>query len=335
MRSWCLNGKSLYVVKKGADDLGKSVNIDKEKKKNKFFGIDDYHTIRAGYLVATEEECAVFFSPLKDFKVYIEGNCIKNTRDMNSHFYDYKYWTIRDKNGNIISPEQKEELRAEILVHQKKDIEINWNHKYENHWNSIRDTILKSLENKTTAETTLAINREMLIRFFVSLKWRSLPYPREISKITDFFYASYKNIPIADSERLLPFLKTAYDESMHNHILSLFRKYLNETGAIWDEAGIYIDNGTVELLIAPGDSEFISSDNPVCSFTNSEGRLEFIFPLTPNVLCAIRLGGITDKYFINRLTKNDVTCYNNHLKNNCYQVYFMRIQNREIYFGKE
>ncbi|MFC5651388.1 DUF4238 domain-containing protein [Paenibacillus solisilvae] len=329
MKPWYHKENFLYVVKKGVDDLGTAVNT-----KKKFAGIDDYHTIRAGYLVATEEECAVFFSPLKDFKVYIEGDCIEDNKFMNAHFNDYKNWTIRYKNGNIVSPELKEELRAKILGHQKKDIEVNWNLKYEKYWHSIRDTILKTLENNTTAETIPAINREMLIRFFVSLKWRSLPYPRVILEITDEIYASCKNIPIPNSERLLPFLETAYDELMHNHILSLFRKYLNETGAIWNEARFYIDNSTIELLIAPSDSEFISSDNSVCSFfTNPEGRTEFIFPLTPNVLCAIRKG-LTDKYLINRLTKNGVTWYNNHLKINCYQGYFLRRQNREIYFGK-
>ncbi|NQX71710.1 DUF4238 domain-containing protein [Paenibacillus alba] len=75
------------------------------------------------------------------------------------------------------------------------------------------------------------------------------------------------------------------------------------------------------FLKAPANGEFITSDNPVCRFTNSEGKIEYIFPIDPQIACSVVSGSHKNHYVVKDLTKDELIEYNNRLKDNCNEGY--------------
>ncbi|WP_066229031.1 DUF4238 domain-containing protein [Metabacillus fastidiosus] len=333
MRAW-KHGKSssIYVVDKGANGLGSS------KKTKKFAGIDNYHTIRAGSPISTEDDCKKFFHPLNGYIVKIDGKVVNNVLDMNNQFYEFDKWTIIDNKGSIVSKSGKDALKKAILSIHVKDIEVDWARKYENDWNSINAAISNEVFVHPNSQSIAAIKRDELIKFMVSLEWRTIPYHPELLKIIDVLFGEkiwgvdFKLINIPEDERLFPFLETMYDEYAHSYILNNHRKFLAGNGPIMDEALDIINNLVVVLLLAPSNGEFITSDNPVCRFTNKQGDLEYIFPINPKIACKVTRGGTQTHYPLKRLTKSELIIFNNELKDNCYKGYILRDQNLSLYF---
>ncbi|MEB2589402.1 DUF4238 domain-containing protein [Bacillus cereus] len=339
MRAWKHRKSSVYVVDKGKNDLGQSRNT------GKFGGIKHYHSIRAGSLVYSEQDCQDFFQPLEKYTIEIDGEVVNNQLDMNKMFFEFDKWNIRDSSGNIVSEQIKKSLKSSILSIIKKDIEVGWDRKYENYWNSINQDITNGifLNANSISQNHLmkAIKRDELIKFMVSLEWRTKPYHPELQKAldntlrNDFLGIDFKLIQIPEGERLYPFLETLYDEYAHSYILKLYREFLAGKGIIMDEAKKFIDESSIVFYIAPKDGEFITSDNPVCRFTNLEGKIEYIFPLNPKVACAVLKGTQKEHYVLSYLSKDKLVYYNKKLKDNCNKGYIIREQNRELYFGDE
>ncbi|PKQ89375.1 hypothetical protein CXK86_20200 [Paenibacillus sp. BGI2013] len=334
MKSWKHGNSSIYVVKKGINDLGE------EKNTKRFAGIDDYHTIRAGSLSGNEEDFKSFFEPLKEYVVKLDGNILKDPIDMNLNFYRFNEWSISDLKGNVVSDEVKRSLRSTILSKTRKDIEVNWSQQYENDWNKTHDTIANAVSSKDT-HLLNAIKRDDLIKFMVSIEWRSKPYhpvlqnALDVALRGDLLGIDFKSIKIPEEERLFPFLETVYDEYAHSYILKLYRQFLNGEGLIMAEVEKFVNESTLVFLRAPANGEFITSDNPVCRFINSEGKIEYIFPLDSHIACAVVRGDHKKHYVVRDLTKDELVDYNNRLKDNCNEGYILRVQDREMYFGDE
>ncbi|MDK8189207.1 DUF4238 domain-containing protein [Paenibacillus sp. UMB7766-LJ446] len=190
-------------------------------------------------------------------------------------------------------------MKDEILSIHIRDIEGDWNTEYENYWNSIVTDISKEVYKNPTAQKLTAIRCDDLIKFMVSLEWRTKPYHPVLSKILDAFCENvfdFKSIHIPEEERLYPFLETWYDEMAHSYILKLFRDFLDGKGSIMLEAKKIINELCTELFLAPDGFEFITSDNPVCRFTNDDGATEYVFPLTPKIACRISKGDNQSDY---------------------------------------
>ncbi|MBV6682346.1 DUF4238 domain-containing protein [Bacillus sp. JRC01] len=329
MRAWKHGNSSVYIVKKGEVGTGESINT-----KN-FAGIDHYHSLRAGAAYRTEDDCNLFFEPLKEYSVKIKNQIEKNTLILNKEFYDFNNWDIYD-NGKLIDQEKKNLLKKDILNMHVRDIEENWSRKYENYWNSINQSIIDliSSSDKNTICVS-ATKREELIKFMVSLEWRTKPYHPALLEVFDFVMNKvfdFKSIDIPEDERLYPFLETAYDEMAHSIVLKLYRDFLNGKGHIMNEANKFINNKTLVLLLAPPNKEFLTSDNPVCRFVNQNGILEYIFPINPKVACSVVNGNIQQAYQLRNLTTKEITFYNTKLKDNCYESYILREQNLSLYF---
>lgn len=329
MREWKHGKSSVYLVDKGTKNFGV------EKSTKRFGGIDHYHSLRAGSPFRTEEDCKRFFKPLEDYIVEIDHIVINSTLEMNNRFYEFDIWVISHTNGGLVSETEKKALKNKIQSIHVRDIEVGWNLKYENYWNSIVTDISKEVYENSTAQKITAIRRDDLIKFMVSLEWRTKPYHPRLSEALDFFCNNifdFKSIHIPENERLYPFLETAYDEMAHSYILKLFREFLNEGGPIKIEAKTIIDELCTELFLAPAGFEFLTSDNPVCRFTNCEGTTEYIFPLTPKIACRVSRGDNQSDYFLKEISKEELFYYNNKLKDNCYKAYILREQNLALYF---
>lgn len=334
MKSWKHGKSSIYVVKKGIDDLGG------EKNTKGFAGINDYHTIRVGSLSGNEEDYKSFFELLEGYMVELDGNNLKDPIDMNLNFYRFNEWSICDLKGDVVSDEVKRSLRKTILSITRKDIEVNWSQQYENDWNRTHDAIASAVSS-TDNHLLNAVKRDDLIKFMVSIEWRSKPYhpvlqdALDVALRGDLLGIDFRSIEIPEEERLLPFLETVYDEYAHSYILKLYRQFLNGEGAIMAEIEKFVNESTLVFLKAPPNGEFITSDNPVCRFLNSEGKIEYIFPVDPYIACAVVRGKHKNHFIVRDLTKDELVDYNNRLKDNCNEGYILRVQDREIYFGYE
>jgi hypothetical protein len=322
----------VYSVDKGVTDVGSSV------KTKDIGGIEDYHSIRVDSLIATNDDCVKFFEPLKNYQVLIENKIETDLMKLNQNFYEYDSWIIQDDKGNIVSETQKNTLKKDILSIHVKYIEVEWSHQYENYWNSTKDAIIAEIDKHPNQQKIPSVKREELTKFMVSMDWRTLPYPTRMQELMDFFLgqkflgADLKQELIPEDDRLYPFLKTVYDEFSHSYLLKQFKKFLQGNGPIMNEAINIINNMGIILLLAPQNGEFITSDNPVCWFTNSNGDKEYIFPITPNVACSLKKGISQTEYIVQQLTKNELISINNKLKNNCHEFYILREQNLSLYY---
>lgn len=335
MRAWKhgVSRKSkVYTVDKGANGVGSSV-------KTKDIGaIEDYHSIRVGSVIVTNDDCVEFFKPLSNYQVLIDNMIETDLKMLSENFYDYDNWIIQNDKGQIVSENQKNTLKKEILSIHVKYIEDEWSRQYENYWNSTKDTIVSEIDSNPNKQRIHAVKREDLIKFMVSMNWRTLPYPPKLQDILDSFFdpkiwgVDPKQVFIPEDERQYPFLKTFYEELSHSYLLKLFREFLDKKGHMMDQATKIIDDMGIELLLAPQNGEFITSDNPVCWFTNSNGDKEYIFPITPSVACSLKKGISKKEYIVQQLTKKELISINNELKNNCHEFYILREQNLSLYF---
>lgn len=319
----------VYIVDKQINGMPKS------KSTKKFAGIDDYHTIKAGFVIAEEKECELFFRPLAKYNIFYSKNNVSNPKELNNIFRFFEDWIIKD-GDRIISEEEKADLKSQISQIHVKTIEIEWNDKYEIDWDQIRKSIVDNLPEDVSVDSIPAIAREKFIRFMVSLEWRGSsfhPLVQDILNVLPQFRDLLEPVIIPEEDRLFPFLKTMYDELLHNYRLKAYKAFLQEKGNIWLETELYINQGHIRFMIAPEDAEFLTSDNPVCRVTDVEGRIHYLFPVTPKILCTVRINGPLDTYSISHITKDEVIRYNHELKANADKVYFMKEQDLQLYFG--
>lgn len=338
MRSWKHGKSSVYFVKQGEHELGESKNT------KVIGGINNYHSIQAGSLNATEQEYDIFFKIILDcYIVKIKDKELTNSEEMNNFFYDFDNWVIIDKLGNEISSIEKNSIKIEITSNYDKTIEEKWNVQYESNWNTIKDNIIKAISDNANSTIISGIMRNDLIEFMVSMEWRTKPYHPAFQNAWSIIkenlignLLAYVQIP--EKNQPFPFITTAEEEFKHYYFLNQFKKFFKGEGNIMEEVNMIVNDAYVELLIAPEDGEFLTSDNPVCRFTNQDSKLEYVFPICPKIACRIIKGkdsNLKDKYLISHISKVTLSEYNNELKNNCYNGYILRVPDRSLYFSEE
>lgn len=332
MRGWKHKKSSVFIVQKGMDDLGES------KSTEDIGGKDYYYSFRAGSLGLTGTESKRIFEPLKDYIVKINDKTIRDPLIMNKEFIEFNNWTIFHSDGQPLSNQEKQDLRARITSNHLTDIENKWDKKFEKQWNHIVELISKNVVDNPNTIFIKGIKRKELIRFMVSLEWRTKPYHPILQESIDLLLNMFgidselKSIKYEEDERVYPFLETAYDEQVHALLLSTYRQFLKDGGFMMDEVNSFIKNFTTVLLIAPDNKEFITSDNPVCRYYNMEGKIEYIFPITPKLACKLEKGGAQTEYLLRKPKASEIVDINHHLKDNCHKFYILREQNRSLYF---
>ncbi|MGM2306302.1 DUF4238 domain-containing protein [Bacillus cereus group sp. BceL078] len=344
MRAWKHGDSSIYVVKSGENNLGK------ETKTSTFGGISNYHSIKAGSLFASPSDCNDFFKPLQNYNLLINGKKMKDPISLNMNFLQFDDWIIKDLNGVEVTKKVKNSLKQSIRSIIKKDIEIGWNEKYENHWNTIIEKINSEIMEKLEDENVVLPYwmkltktgeeiREELIKFMISIEWRTKRYHPELQKMFDQSLRrknfDFKSIAIPKEERIYPFLNTIYDEYAHGIMLKYYREFLEEKVPIMEEVQEFIKGSGFVFNLAPNDGEFITSDNPVCRFINDNGNVEYFFPLNPKVACTVFPKGHKDSFLIYPFDKDELVKFNNIVKESSKEGYIIQKQNRELYFGKE
>ncbi|PDZ86111.1 hypothetical protein COO00_18880 [Bacillus toyonensis] len=335
LKGWKYKDSSVYYIEKN------DVNIKDNwsRKTRRLAGINNFFSRRAGALFRTEKDCVKFFEPLKDFKVEYKGQILNNPLDLNDNFSFYDSWIIYDFKSQIVSKSEKEKLKFEIDNIHVRDIEVGWDRLYENNWPNVRNDIMSAISSNPGAIKVPSVRREELIKFMVSLEWRSKPTHPLLEATYEPIASSdllkdCLNVSIPEIKRMYPFLDTEKEFVLHNILLKWYHKFLNDSGKIYDEAQMIIKQMNIELLIVEKGSEFITSDNPVCRFLNSNNDLEYIFPITPEIACAVRKANPYDgnHYFVRNLSKDEVFKYNQKLKDNCYKGYILHQSSLTYYF---
>jgi len=335
MRAWKHIGSSVYYILK--DDSNIKDNWNRNTKS--LAGVDNFFSRRAGALFKSERDCNQYFEPLKDYTVEFKQKLLDAPLKLNQYYRDFDEWVIYDSNSNIVSEDKRIELKKSIDDIHIRDIEVGWARLYEDKWPSLRDDILNSISSNQGASKIPSIRREELVNFMVSMEWRTKPTHPELLKIYEELvgmdlFEVFINEAIPENERMYPFIDTEKENILHNILLSTYHNFLNKSGSMHEESERIIHYMNIELLIAEKNSQFVTSDNPVCRFTNSDNQVEYIFPISPEVACTVRKGNPYDEnhFLVSHLDKLKVFEYNQKLKENCYKGYILREPDLSYYF---
>lgn len=340
LKGWQHKDSIVYYIDKKENKIDFTIK-NYSKNTRKIIRIDNFYSRRVGALFQSRLDCDKYFAPLKlhGYTVKIDGKEIIDSIELNNIFYEYDKWEIYDVHENLISIDDKESLKDEIKSVHIRDLEEAWNQNFENSWPFVRNDILTEINKNSGADKIQSIRREDLVGFMVSIKWRtesaSQIFEDDFNKIVQLMgLEELLNNPISDEDKMYPFITTYKQEQQHNYLLSKFHDLFNKKGPIYKEIQNICNNANLELLIPEAGYEFITSDNPVCIFQNNKKETEYIFPITPELACAVRKGNPVDKdhYFLTTLNKDEVFTYNEQIKNDCNKGYILQQSSLNPYF---
>lgn len=287
-----------------------------ERNKEKIAGITDFHSITAGMPICTQSDTDKIFACLQPYCVEYEGSKISDTLQMNKVYFDFDNWVITRPDGSLVG---KKQIRSEIGKVKIKDIEANWAEKYENKWAAevakIEDCILNC-----PTDHVAEFDREYLMRFLVALDWRGFSSNAQFEAALKWLCNNIipiNTVHIPEGERVLHNLQTAEEEMRHYLLLSYYRKYLDDSGVIYQQAIAYLAHTSFHFLVADGTKRFITSDSP--SFVHNLGRqgLVGLMPITPRILMVQGKNSDQDGYYyISHLSDEKVAEYNEAIRKN-------------------
>ncbi|UOK56163.1 DUF4238 domain-containing protein [Bacillus sp. OVS6] len=214
---------------------------------------------------------------------------------------------------------------------------------FENAWPSTRDAILQAVQTNPGLDKINSVKREELVRFMVATEWRTFPpHPlllSEFDRLTNILGKDFINIlneQLEEEEKYLSVINTNGEHFLHDLSLKYFLKYFKNTGPIYNEFLYIFNNMDIELLVPEAGCEFITSDNPVRTFTNKYNEVEYIFPICPTLACAVRKNNKNQdysKYVVTAYSKENTINFNNHVKHTSYKGYVVKQPNLTPYFG--
>lgn len=285
-----------------------------ERNKEKIAGITDFHSIEAGMPLCTEDDADIIFSPVLPYTVEYKSNILQSSLDMNKYYYDFDNWVIKRVNGSIVS---KKSIKREIEKIKIKDIEANWSTKYENNWNSVVAKIEAAVLLAPNGSVP-TIEKEYLMKFFTALDWRGFRTNQHFEEMYRALTCGlFVDLEIPEDKRILPSLKTAADEMRHYLLLQYYRKYLNNTGVIFEDAMANLHHTNFHFLIADGPTKFITSDSPAFIHRRDDKKFVDLLPITPRILMTkgkcIEDDGL---YYVTHITDEAVKRYNDAIRSN-------------------
>lgn len=343
LKGWATNGTSVVYIEKEEKNID-FTSKDYGRNTENLGRIKHFYSRRAGALFRNKEDCDKYFEPIKKYSytVKIEGKVVKDTIVLNDNFYAFnERWDIYDKNNILISKKRKDSLRKEILAIHNSSLEKGWSVLLEDGWPTVRQQISSAVNKETKKDIIPAVKRRELINFMVSMDWRTMPAPdsllTEYDKLVQMMgIQDFLENRIDEEDKMYPFINTYSEEQLHNYLLMQYDNFFKNAGPIFNQADYMYNNMVIELLISPNGYEFITSDKPVCMYTNKQGDTEYIFPIAPNLACAVRRGGsfkdIVNYYALTRLDKDQLYEYNEAIKNNCNKGYILSQKTLKPYF---
>ena len=302
MSAWA-NGSGTLKV-----EFKNNPGVITERNKERIAGITDFHSIRAGMPLCTEDDAKTIFSSVLGYTVECNGEKLAGPLDLNKHYYEFDKWIITRLDGSVVSKRQIKHTIDQVKI---RDIEANWSTKYENSWNQEVKKIESSVLHAPNGSLK-AFDREYLMRFYTALDWRGFSSNREFEDLYQKLTGGVLDqVEIPESERILPSLSTASDEIRHCLLLQYYRKYLDDTGVIFEDANANLAHTNFHFLVSDGSAKFNTCDSPVFIHTRKDGQLVGLLPITPRIMMA--KGRCTDEnelFYITHITDAAVEQYN-------------------------
>lgn len=310
MSAWA-KGKGTLKV----EFLDRSGSICERNKEN-IAGINDYHSIKAGMPICTQEDTEQIFAALRPYQVEYDSKIITDTLEMNRYFYDFENWRITRADG---SPVRKREILNEIQKVKIKDIEVNWSQKYENKWATQVSAIEQQILN-TTSNMIPAFDREYIMKFYTALDWRGFSSNSQFEDVVTMLcddILSLGELDIPKECRVLPALTTAKEEMRHYVLLKYYRQFLNDTGVIYEDAMARLKYTSFHFLVSDGPAFFITSDTPAFVHKRDDNSLVGLLPITPRILLT-QGRNVTkeDVFYISHISQEHVQQYNAIIREN-------------------
>ncbi len=292
-------------------------NKEECRNKEKFFGVNHYHSIVAGMPICTEDDAKTIFNGLKDYNITYQGKIITDPLKLNQIYYDFENWEITRKSDGSIAA--KKPIKKDIDGKKIRDIETTWSTKYENCWPAVREEIIKRVLQSGNGNIP-EFQKNFLMRFYTSMDWRGFASDQLFSQTYDALCKdalAFDEIDIPTDERELPFFETVYDYFRHCLLLKYFRRFLNEDGPMYYHACQNLKYTSFHFLIADGPTYFITSDNPSFWCNREDGLRVGLMPIEPRILMA--QGKSTDQdpvYSVTHITEAAVKKYNSWIEEN-------------------
>ena len=316
MSAWAHGNGTLNI-----EFLSDSGNVV-ERNKEKIAGITDFHSIKAGMPFCTQADTDTIFTPVTPYTVEYDGNILQATLEMNEAYYDFDDWNITRDDGTLVS---KKSIKREIEKIKLKDIESNWSTKYENRWASTVLSIEAAVLSAPNGSIA-AFDQDYFMKFFTALDWRGFKSNQQFEDILNALCCEIlEGVEIPETDRILPSLKTASDEMRHYLLLQYYRKYLNDTGVIYQDAMANLQHTNFHFLVADGPTMFITSDSPAFIYKRDDGKLEGLLPITPKILMV--KGKCSDGntlYYVTHITDDAVKHYNDVIRANAVEFVIIK-----------
>ena len=341
LKAWSNNNADVYYIEKSEKNIDfNQKNYQRNTKR--LTTVKEFYTRNVYTSFDEANDLEKIFLPLKSkkYSVIYNKKDISSLKELKKEFRDFDNWEIYKSKNVLISNIEKDQLKKEIEEVKIRDIEEAWNRMFENNWPNTREAIEEAVKLGQGAADINAVKREELIKFMVAIEWRTFPPHPEILKqfnklIKILGIEKTLNEPVEEEERYLSIVSSIGEYYLHEIILKNFYEYFHNKGPIYEAYSHIYKNMDIELLVPESGYEFITSDNPINIFTNSNNENEYIFPLTPVLACAVRNNRKDldiKKYRLTSYSKDKVCILNDNIKNSCYRGYILRQPDLKIYF---
>ena len=156
MREWAYNPNKSSVWLYQRDSGGEETDVDKinisygSKQIKKINAIDNYYDIKAGCYFMPQEALDEIFGPTMHLTVTLDGVSLDTEKKRNEKFGLFDEWIVSGVDGNVITEEEKVDLKKYFDEARFVFIEKEWDHQYENNWRTyINDFYNKILQTKS------------------------------------------------------------------------------------------------------------------------------------------------------------------------------------------
>lgn len=310
MRQWSYNGgDSIWVVEKSKLDMGiHSKNVDKINFKVGF------HDIKAGDIFVPDEALTKIFGFLTNLDIECDQKKLTTLKEINSNFYRYEEWIIRDSDGNVATRKEKNEIFRVLSQSRYTFIEEEWCYQFEDQLISFITGLEAKIRCKVTV-TPPSLSKseyEKLMEYLLIFDFRNEKGNSYVNDAINIFPMDiFDDIDISPKERSHAFNKTGGDELRHAIRISSFYKYLtNRKGTIKQMVDNYLNNFGIGIYLTSSAFPFVTSELSSLIVTRPDGLKEHIFVATPTMLITTFKDPVRGHGFIENIRPKDVRKYN-------------------------
>ena len=298
LRAWSINGHSL-------------VQMDKEKKTIERINLDHHfytkheYTIIPGAMHLPTEDMDYFFHDFQELSVEYDGMQLNTSELLNQYFPFYDQWEIYDQGLNKISHHKKNKLRNNIQ--EKRDTSIESQLQlFETKWPEFRDELIQRVF-ESRLNWIDAYSFEYFVRFMVLQHWRGFDRSGDENKAFQIIenYIPLSKINIPPENRTHKKSTNARQEISRDFRIKYFRQFFNNEGPIHDHAISVLKKATLEILVAPENCSFITSDSPCYAIESS--LIQLGLAISPSVYIAFtKKQAGNGRYVITHITASNV-----------------------------